>query len=510
MKMRVKCNPVIFLCAVAYFVAELDAQICQRVQLVTRMVQVTYKTSYRITYHGRCYYDCILTKWVSSIERKSIPKRELKPTNFCCTGYIRKDDSANDSDIVCEPICMPACRNGRCKTPGQCECNHGYTQDPEDDHNCLPSCRKGCQNGTCVGPETCRCNFGYTLVNGTCQPVCTDPCHNGTCVAPEKCECLVGYRKSENNICQPYCSHGCDNGACVAPETCQCHSGWDLKETKHFPYKHCVPICSKPCGNEVCVAPDTCGCLPSYKKSEGGCEPICFGGWVSKNGRCVAQCSHPCGNGTCVAPNVCACHSGYHMDINYTFLYSSNPNATICVPTCTGCAGRCVAPNKCELGLTSESQISFDDYYYDYDPPIFPRHEKTTTSTTRRTTTTTTTSTATPHPIPTTTTTTMSTPTRHPVPTTTSTTTATSASPYFNETKGEELKSSWIEENWVQLFVPILLIITAAIITLLLLVWRCTPIRTIFKGRSYVVEGDPVQTGNPSPLEDVQISDIKI
>uniref|UniRef100_A0A2H1WXJ4 SFRICE_026004 n=1 Tax=Spodoptera frugiperda TaxID=7108 RepID=A0A2H1WXJ4_SPOFR len=547
MKMRVKCL-VTFFCAVAYFVGELDAQICRHYELVTSMKQVTYPTSYRVTYQGRCYFKrCILTKWMSSVERKSIPRRELKPITSCCPGYIRKDDSADDRNIVCEAICMPACRNGRCKNPGICECNNGYIADPKDDHNCLPFCEKGCEHGTCVAPGTCRCDFGYTLVNGTCQPVCTDPCHNGTCVAPEQCECLVGYRKSETNICQPYCSHGCDNGACVAPETCQCHSGWDLKETENFPYKHCVPVCSKPCGN-----------------------------------------------GTCVAPNVCACHRGYEIDINYNSLYTSNPNATICVPNCTGCAGRCIAPNKCELILTSESQISYyDEYSYDYDAPLLPKFyptpAKTTTSTTRTTSTAapypiptttstatpysiptttstatpypvpTTTSTATPYPIPTTTSTaapypvptTTSTATPYPIPTTTSTATpyplptttstatpyplptrtstatpypvptttstmatATStmgASSYFNETNGEELKKSWIEENWVHVFVPMLVVITTAMIAVLLLVWRCTPIRTFFKGRSYVVEGDPVQTGNPPPpSENIRISDIKI
>ncbi|KAH9629839.1 hypothetical protein HF086_011489 [Spodoptera exigua] len=508
MKMRVKC-PVIFLCAIVYFVTELDAQICYRVQLVTRMVQVTYKTKYRVTYNGNCDYipRCIRTKWADSVEHGSVPKREVKTIKFCCTGYIRKDDSADDSDIVCEPICMPACKNGRCKTPGECECNDGYIPDPDDDHNCVPFCKKGCEHGTCVAPDTCQCNFGYTLVNGTCQPVCTAPCHNGTCVAPEKCECLVGYRKSENNLCQPYCSHGCENGVCVAPETCQCHSGWELKETKQFSFKHCVPVCSSPCENGVCVAPENCVCLPSYKKSAGGCEPICLSGWVLENGRCVAQCSHPCGNGTCVAPNVCACHSGYHMDTNYTFLHGSNPNATICVPTCTGCAGHCTAPNKCELGLTSESQIWDDDYYdplYDYDPPPFPRNENTTTSSTS-----TTSSTATPGTIPTTTST--ATPYLQSSTTTMSTRTSTvTLSPHFNETNGEKFQKPWIEEHWIPVFIPILVIVTIAILAAFLLVWRCSPVRTFFKGRSYVVEGDPVQTGTTPPLEDIQISDVKI
>lgn len=207
------------------------------------------------------------------------------------------------SNITCKPICEPACENGYCKYPGNCECNSGYTIDEQNNHTCVPFCEKGCGNGTCIAPNTCRCDHGYKFENGTCQPVCTD-CRNGICVSPGKCDCLPGYSVFLRDFCEPHCSKGCVSGRCISPEKCQCFAGYVLAENTH----------------------------PN---------------------RCVIQCSllynyNMCGQGTCEASNLCRCFPGYKPDYTRTRSYRDVP---ICVPMpiCADCkeSADCVLSPKC-------------------------------------------------------------------------------------------------------------------------------------------------------------------
>ncbi|KAJ8733537.1 hypothetical protein PYW08_001835 [Mythimna loreyi] len=506
---------VIYFCA--YFLNELDAQYCQKTELIRRTVQVTYTISYITTYYGECNYNsCTKTRWVIAQRVRDVPKREWKIVKNCCSGYFRTDDSANDSDIVCEPICMPACKNGYCKAPGKCACNTGYVPHLVDTHNCLPSCKRDCEHGICVAPETCHCDFGYTFVNTTCQPVCTDPCHNGTCVAPETCECLSGYRKSEKNLCEPYCSNGCDHGFCAAPETCRCETGWHIEEGKDDQNKQCKPICSEPCHNGICVSPETCLCKGAYRKSENGtCEPVC---------------SPSCGNGTCIAPQTCSCLPGYQAGVDNIYNVLDSPHLTGCKPICDHCKdAHCIAPNKCSpLSIISTKRKSripidnlyndidisdyynFESYYDSYSEPKDIASDDTETDLIKknihRSTQPDDTSTEiteysyeNPDDI-----------NKETVKhsdlgkTTESIKTLNNESTHSEDAPKQSL--TWIERHWVSIFIPVLVILTAAII--MLLVWRWAPIIVFFKGRSYVVENEPVDTDVSRPFEDIQISAI--
>ncbi|KAJ8727331.1 hypothetical protein PYW07_001450 [Mythimna separata] len=506
--------PVTYFCVIVYFFNELDAKYCERIGAVTSMVVETFSISYITAHQGDCVDNmdsiCIKTRWTTALRQRYVPKRQWKTVKYCCLGYLRMDDSANDSDIVCEPICMPACKNGYCNAPGACACNAGYFPDPGDTHTCLPSCERGCEHGTCVAPDTCSCDFGYTLVNTTCQPVCTEPCHNGTCVAPETCECLGGYRKSEKNLCEPYCSNGCDHGFCAAPETCHCDFGWHIGEGKDDQNKRCEPICSEPCHNGICVAPETCLCQGAYKKSKSGtCEPVC---------------TPPCGNATCIAPQTCSCLPGYHVGADHIYSLFDSPHLTGCSPTCEDCEhGHCIAPNNCfKLGviLSTEQKLpkqtfQVDDYEYeyyqemDYDSHI--ENKKTAPSTVLLNADDTKTGSI------------NDTDTieyfygtslddineeviKHSNSDKTKTTES-MKSPYNESTEDAPKQSMlWIEHHWVSIFIPVLVIVTAAII--MLLVWRWAPIIIFFKGRSYVVEGENVDIDVSRPFEDIQISAI--
>ncbi|XP_026746464.1 fibrillin-1-like [Trichoplusia ni] len=453
-----------------------ESQICERKEVITKHVNLSYWGPVSVTYLGSCPTRCIRTRRKVVIKYRTVLNTQESNVKYCCSGYTRKDTSSDDSAIECAPICMPSCKNGYCASPGTCACNNGYVPDPENSHNCLPVCEQNCTNGACVAANVCVCNFGYSLVNDSCQPICTEPCHNGTCVSPETCECHIGYRKSERNICEPYCSRGCVHGACIAPEECSCNHGYRLSESEDLANKVCKPFCSENCTNGICVEPEKCMCLPSYKKSENGvCVPACEPGWILKDKKCVAQCKISCGNGTCTFPNVCVCYPGYRID--FTRLLSSGKiDAALCVPSCTNCNGTCVAPGVC---VTKQSLISVCDGC----------NETQTANTTEENTNSTLDD---------------------------SDTYTSGYNTYYDDSISSTIiyddidnatASSWIADHWIPLFVPIVGIIAA--IVLLFLVYRYTPACVFFKGKSYVVKNGP-QEKKTKGDESYSFEDVKI
>ncbi|XP_064595605.1 uncharacterized protein LOC135462159 isoform X2 [Liolophura sinensis] len=195
------------------------------------------------------------------------------PGSYACTC---EEGRAFDLNGICQPVCYDYApgecgAGGRCRSPGVCDCKHGY-----EPVKCLDINECAVENGNCTGkcvnrPGSyyCTCEQGFYLEDGhTCMDV--DECSGGmdicshTCVnlyGSFRCECPTGYKLQlatytcqfcppDDLDCWPMCTHvGSD---------CVCEDSFTLHQDR----LHCIASC--PCRNGgVCTSgyPDfVCNC----------------------------------------------------------------------------------------------------------------------------------------------------------------------------------------------------------------------------------------------------------
>lgn len=95
---------------------------------------------------------------------------------------------------ICVPECSPACVNGNCVAPGDCNCSQGYHKTNES-YICEPARVTPCEN---VG--------GDGLNNCTWEPTCDlVMVQNGVCTAPNILRCNEGFVLSDAFTSKPTC-----------------------------------------------------------------------------------------------------------------------------------------------------------------------------------------------------------------------------------------------------------------------------------------------------------------
>ncbi|XP_044251145.1 epidermal growth factor-like protein isoform X1 [Drosophila takahashii] len=245
----------------------------------------------------------------------------------CCAGY-RRDAHSQDCVPDCSESSPDNCRNGFCRSPGNCECFAEFVRNEQG--ACIHTCPIACQYGRCYLNGTCACHRGFVLDQDTrqfCRPQCSQAC--GTheeCVAPGQCDCSPGYRRTADLGCQPVCAPDCGFGKCVAPNQCDCFAGFIKRPNRNV----CEAECYLNCENGFCESRYKCHCREGYHYNVNttSCLPVC-----------IDNCGQ--GNGVCIAPGVCRCFEGYEA------------HGADCRPKCQrscGKFGRCVAPEICGCG----------------------------------------------------------------------------------------------------------------------------------------------------------------
>ncbi|KAF6203814.1 hypothetical protein GE061_002149 [Apolygus lucorum] len=291
--------------------------VCKTEIKVPRIEKVTYTEKKRCASYESCWYRNVK-------KTKSQVAFDTHNSYYCCPGYKKKGPTGlelNTTAISCEPVCSDPCVNGKCSSPGKCDCLPGFRKT-KSDHICEPVCEPACINAECEPGNKCTCHIGYEKVGDKCNPICSDGCVDGYCLKPEICACNASYILSLN---EPVCKRDCENGKCVAPNRCECFEGHVEGEDWNL----CKPYCPEPCENPWCTAPNVCTCFEGYDQLVG----------ENRSHQCVPRCSTECLNGECIAPDECGCNQGFEMDLD----------EQQCVPLCSnGCDnGICVATEKC-------------------------------------------------------------------------------------------------------------------------------------------------------------------
>ncbi|XP_033111642.1 uncharacterized protein LOC117112641 [Anneissia japonica] len=126
----------------------------------------------------------------------------------CCDGYAAPPGSNECS----EPICAPACMNGRCGGPNLCVCDEQF-HGPTCEYNCNLEI-SNCETVDCTNAmdSVCiKCLYdiseeikAYDLVDGVCQKRCSwrsKSCYPGTCTSLQgvpSCACANRFQSDPN------------------------------------------------------------------------------------------------------------------------------------------------------------------------------------------------------------------------------------------------------------------------------------------------------------------------
>ncbi|GBN12717.1 Fibrillin-2 [Araneus ventricosus] len=212
---------------------------------------------------------------------------------------------ANDLGILkCAEICLDfSCSpNAGCVAinhKGQCNCQEGYTGDPNKRGGCIPIDRDECkQSEHCSSAHECRSdNDGVLKCIDVCEDVHCGP--NAVCIAVghvAHCQCPQGlYIGDAYDLVR-----GCKQVECITDEDC-------TPDKSCTPENYCLNPCVKGCGrNAICVAENhhkTCNCPAgmtgdAYGK---GCKAIRF--CESHPCHPTAKCVDTKGSFKCQCPN---------------------------------------------------------------------------------------------------------------------------------------------------------------------------------------------------------------
>ena len=172
-------------------------------------------------------------------------------------------------------LCVPACINGRCVAPDECDCDEFWAGDTcaecaegmfGDDCYLFCSLCEEEGNGVCISgvDGECVCDEGWKGV--FCDKYyCNPPCQNeGVCSGPFECSCADGW---QGDLCElPSCNPECQHGQCIASDECQCDEHWSGDACG-------IPICDPQCSVvATCKDVDTCQCDTGFTGGGYECE----------------------------------------------------------------------------------------------------------------------------------------------------------------------------------------------------------------------------------------------
>ncbi|XP_071552987.1 uncharacterized protein [Panulirus ornatus] len=291
-----------------------------------------------------------------------------RPLCRCDEGYLRNPatsrcqkpavpDCQSDRDCGASSACRPdqlgvlkcadVCRGFNCPLHsfcfannhrGQCQCDPGFTGNPNDRSGCRPLPRDECQSDAqCTETEKCEAQGNVRKCVAVCDTTRCGP--GAVCIANNhaaQCQCPPGLFAGDPD--DPV--HGCASVSCITNADCPTDQACNRLEYT------CFDVCFDACGdNAICIAENhryNCKCPPGFRPNPSA-EIECKG---------VDLCdSNPCHSSATCTPSggthQCTCPAGMVGDPYTTGCHPEGmcPNGNVDCQLDSVCMnGRCTSP----------------------------------------------------------------------------------------------------------------------------------------------------------------------